>query len=235
MKLSFKSSLLISMILLGSGYGLLYHFILMPLIRNNNGLVGCLMQGVIFGLINYFMSIGIYEKYHKLQNSNRILKEYLKIDKLTGLLNRRAFDEDIRKLHLHENYSIIFIDIDNFREFNNKFGHQTGDCVLQKVCYEIKNSVRASDNVYRYGGEEVVILLKDCNKNRALEIAEKVRLNINKLDNNPYTTITISLGVASYPEDGTEVEEIIKSSDNALLIAKGLGKNQVYPRLFIKD
>ncbi len=228
MKLSFKSSLLISMILLGVGYGLIYHFILMPLIRNTNGLIGCIIQGLIFSLINYLMSIGIYEKYHILQNSNRILKEDLKIDKLTGLLNRRAFDEDICKLNLHENYSIIFIDIDNFREFNNKFGHQTGDSVLQKVCYKIKDSVRTSDNVYRYGGEEAVILLKNCNKNRALEVAEKVRLNINKLDNNPYPTITISLGVASYPEDGAEVEDIIKSSDNALLMAKGLGKNQVF-------
>jgi len=216
------------MILLGVGYGLIYHFILMPLIRNTNGLIGCIIQGLIFSLINYLMSIGIYEKYHILQNSNRILKEDLKIDKLTGLLNRRAFDEDICKLNLHENYSIIFIDIDNFREFNNKFGHQTGDSVLQKVCYKIKDSVRTSDNVYRYGGEEAVILLKDCNKNRALEVAEKVRLNINKLDNNPYPTITISLGVASYPEDGAEVEDIIKSSDNALLMAKGLGKNQVF-------
>jgi len=216
------------MILLGVGYGLIYHFILMPLIRNTNGLIGCIIQGLIFSLINYLMSIGIYEKYHILQNSNRILKEDLKIDKLTGLLNRRAFDEDICKLNLHENYSIIFIDIDNFREFNNKFGHQTGDSVLQKVCYKIKDSVRTSDNVYRYGGEEAVILLKNCNKNRALEVAEKVRLNINKLDNNPYPTITISLGVASYPEDGAEVEDIIKSSDNALLMAKGLGKNQVF-------
>jgi len=85
MKLSFKSSLLISMILLGVGYVLIYHFILMPLIRNTNGLIGCIIQGLIFSLINYLMSIGIYEKYHILQNSNRILKEDLKIDKLMNM------------------------------------------------------------------------------------------------------------------------------------------------------
>ncbi len=225
MKLTFKSSLLIGMLSLGAGYGLLYHFIIMPLIGSE--LVHCLGQGVIFGLINYFMSIGIYKKYHILKNSNKLLKKNLNMDKLTGLLNRRAFDNDIMGLSLDESYSIIFIDIDNFRKFNNKFGHQVGDTVLQKVSSKIKDSVRLSDKTYRYGGEEIVILLKDCNRKKALEIAEKVRLNINELNNNPYPTITISLGVASYPEDGTNVDEIIKTSDDALLTAKRLGKNQV--------
>lgn len=225
MKLTFKSSLLIGMLSLGAGYGLLYHFIIMPLIGNE--LVHCLGQGVIFGLINYLMSIGLYKKYHTLKNSNKLLKKKLDMDKLTGLLNRGAFDNDIMGLSLDESYSIIFIDIDNFRKFNNKFGHQVGDIVLQKVSREIRNSIRVSDKAYRYGGEEIVILLKDCNRRKALEIAEKVRLNINELNNNPYPSITISLGVASYPDDGKHTDEIIKASDNALLTAKRLGKNQV--------
>lgn len=225
MKLTFKSSLLICMLSLGAGYGLLYHFIIMPLIGNE--LVHCLGQGVIFGLINYLMSIGLYKKYHTLKNSNKLLKKKLDMDKLTGLLNRGAFDNDIMGLSLDESYSIIFIDIDNFRKFNNKFGHQVGDIVLQKVSREISNSIRVSDKAYRYGGEEIVILLKDCNRRKALEIAEKVRLNINELNNNPYPSITISLGVASYPDDGKHTDEIIKASDNALLTAKRLGKNQV--------
>jgi diguanylate cyclase len=224
-KLTFKSSLLIGMLSLGAGYGLLYHFIIMPLIGNE--LVHCLGQGVIFGLINYLMSIGLYKKYHTLKNSNKLLKKKLDMDKLTGLLNRGAFDNDIMGLSLDESYSIIFIDIDNFRKFNNKFGHQVGDIVLQKVSREIRNSIRVSDKAYRYGGEEIVILLKDCNRRKALEIAEKVRLNINELNNNPYPSITISLGVASYPDDGKHADEIIKASDNALLTAKRLGKNQV--------
>lgn len=225
MKLTYKSSLLICMLSLGVGYGLLYHFIIMPFIGSE--LIHCLGQGVIFGLINYFMSIGIYKKYHILKNSNKQLKKNLDIDKLTGLLNRRAFDNDIMGLSLDESYSIIFIDIDNFRKFNNKFGHQVGDIVLQKVSREIRNSIRASDKAYRYGGEEIVILLKDCNRRKAIEIAEKVRLDIYELNNNPYPSITISLGVASYPDDGKHADEIIKASDNALLTSKRLGKNQV--------
>ncbi|MGD9678809.1 MAG: GGDEF domain-containing protein [Vulcanibacillus sp.] len=224
MKLSFKSSLLLSMLVLGSVYGLIYHFIIMPLIGSE--LLHCLLQGIIFGLINYFISIGLYNKYHVLKNTNKLLQKNLNIDELTGLLNRRAFDINIQEVCSNSIYSIIFIDVDNFRAFNNKFGHQTGDVVLQKVSNVIKGSVRASDMVYRYGGEEIVILLKDCDKNVALEIAEKIRININKLDNTPYPTITISLGIASYPEDGTEIENIIKASDNALLKAKELGKNQ---------
>ncbi|HCX63242.1 MAG TPA: GGDEF domain-containing protein [Clostridiales bacterium] len=213
------------MLSLGAGYGLLYHFIIMPLIGSE--LVHCLGQGVIFGLINYLMSIGLYKRYHTLKNSNKLLKKKLDIDKLTGLLNRGAFDNDIMGLSLDESYSIIFIDIDNFRKFNNEFGHQVGDLVLQKVSREIRNSIRVSDKAYRYGGEEIVILLKDCNRRKTLEIAEKVRLNINELNNNPYPSITISLGVASYPDDGKHADEIIKASDNALLTAKRLGKNQV--------
>jgi len=213
------------MLSLGAGYGLLYHFIIMPLIGSE--LVHCLGQGVIFGLKNYLMSIGLYKRYHTLKNSNKLLKKKLDIDKLTGLLNRGAFDNDIMGLSLDESYSIIFIDIDNFRKFNNEFGHQVGVLVLQKVSREIRNSIRVSDKAYRYGGEEIVILLKDCNRRKTLEIAEKVRLNINELNNNPYPSITISLGVASYPDDGKHADEIIKASDNALLTAKRLGKNQV--------
>ncbi|MGD9678831.1 MAG: GGDEF domain-containing protein [Vulcanibacillus sp.] len=224
MKLSFKSSLLLSMLAIGIAYGLIYHLIIMPLIGNE--LLHCLVQGIIFGLINYFISISIYRKYHELQNANKLLNKNLNIDKLTGLLNRCAFDTNIQEFCSNNTYSIIFIDVDNFRTFNNKFGHQTGDMVLQKVSNVIRNSVRASDMVYRYGGEEIVILLKDCDKKIALEIAEKMRININKLDNIPYPAITISLGIASYPEDGTEIENIIKASDNALLKAKELGKNQ---------
>lgn len=128
---------------------------------------------------------------------------------------------------LDDTYSIIFIDIDNFKNFNNSFGHQIGDTVLKKVGQTIKATVRSNDSVYRYGGEEIVIILNDCDKKNAFAIAEKVRLNISELDNSPFPVITISLGISSYPEDGTEIDKIIEASDMALLTAKKLGKNQV--------
>lgn len=231
MKLNFKYILLISMLLLGIGFGILHHFVIMPLIGNK--LIQSISFGIFASLTNFFMILVIYKKYQVLKRSNRLLEKNLIQDKLTGLLNRRAFDDDILELSLDEIFSVIFIDIDNFRIFNNKYGHHVGDLVLQKISNIIRDSVRASDKTYRYGGEEIVVLLRDCGRKRALEIAENIRLNINELDNNPYSKITVSLGVSSYPEDGLSVDDIIRASDKALLIAKSLGKNQVYN--YIKD
>ncbi|MGE5630021.1 MAG: GGDEF domain-containing protein [Caulobacteraceae bacterium] len=226
MKLTLNSSLLISMPIIGLVYGIMFHHIVMPLFGNS--LIHCLTLGVVFGFINYFIAIGIYKKYNVLKKSYKLLHKDLQIDKLTGLFNRRVFDNDIQELSFDDTYSMIFIDIDNFRKFNNEFGHQTGDTVLKKVSQTIKATVRANDKVYRYGGEEIVILLKDCDKKDAFEIAEKIRVNISKLDNSPFPPITISLGISSYPEDGTEIDKIIEACDNALLAAKKLGKNRVF-------
>lgn len=218
MKLTLRSSLLISMLIIGLVYSLTTHFIFMPLF--GSGLIHCILQGIVFGFISYFIIISIYKKYS-------ILKKDLQIDKLTGLYNRRTFDNDIRELSFIDTYSMIFIDIDNFRKFNNEFGHQTGDIVLKKVSQTIKATIKVNGRVYRYGGDEIVILINDCDKKNALEITERIRLNINKLDNSPFPPITASLGISSYPEDGTEINRIIELSDKSLLTAKKSGKNQV--------
>jgi len=224
MKLNYRYTLLVSFLGLGLIYGIAYHSFLMHLLGHD--LLSCLAQGLFFGLINYYMSTGIYKEYHELKDTNVLLNNKLNIDKLTGLLNRHALDLLYQEFRHEGIYSSIFIDIDNFKLFNDKYGHHVGDIVLQKVSNIIKNSVRTSDLVYRYGGEEIIILLYDCNKGTALEIAEKIRMRIIELENNPYPPVTISLGVASYPEDGTEVRDVIRASDHAMLKAKGLGKNQ---------
>lgn len=213
------------MLIIGLVYGLTYHVVIMPLFGNK--LIHCIIQSVGFGLINYFVVTGIYKKYNVLKKSNTLLQTTLQIDKLTGLFNRRSFDNHIKKLPLDDTYSIIFIDIDNFRNFNNNFGHQIGDSVLKRVSQTIKSTVRSNDSVYRYGGEEIVIILNECDKDNAFKIAEKIRLYICELNNSPFPVITISLGIANYPEDGTEIDKIIEASDKALLAAKRLGKNQV--------
>jgi len=93
---------------------------------------------------------------------------------------------------------MLFIDIDNFRIFNNQYGHPIGDTVLKKVCESIQFDLRAVDRIYRYGGEEFLILLKDCKKEAAYNVAEKLRLNINKLDNAPYPAITMNQSLRIY-------------------------------------
>ena len=173
----------------------------------------CIISAWIFGFVNCYIYYRINKKHLNLQASVIKLNEKLIIDDLTGLLNRRALEEDVLIYNNLEKYSMIFTDIDDFRNFNNTYGHKIGDSVLKKVSSTIQANIRGIDKVYRYGGEEIVILLKECSKEDAFKIAEKIRLAVNDLDNEPYPQITISLGISSYPNDGDSINEIIEIAD----------------------
>lgn len=191
----------------------------------NNLFLHCLIMGILYGLTNFIIFL-IYDKQlDKIKRLNYQLKSSLLMDNMTGLLNRRAFDQDINKVINYGVYSLIFLDIDNFRDFNNHFGHAIGDMVLKKVGKTIKTCVRATDRVYRYGGEEIVLFLSDCEKANAIKMAEKIRSKICQLDNGEFPQVTVSLGVSSYPDDGRSIHEVIAVSDKALLKAKLSGKN----------
>ncbi|MCO5384418.1 GGDEF domain-containing protein [Desulfosporosinus sp.] len=216
--------LVFAMVLIGIIHSALTHFMVVPFF--NSIIVKCLILGIVFGLINYIAAELFVRRLDKLKQVNMQLRVKLKTDKLTGILNRRAFDDDIKNLEEHNGaYSLIFIDIDNFRDFNNRFGHDVGDSVLVKVGQTIQACVRAGDRVYRYGGEEIVLLLRDCDKTNAWKMAETIRSEISGLDNESYPQITISLGVSSYPDDGESIHDLIVASDQALLRAKQSGKN----------
>ena len=219
-----KLWLLIAMVFTGILYavGLLY-FMDMP--QSNNIVLHCSILGALYGLTSFIMALLFYKRLEKIERLNQQLKSSLMTDKLTGLLNRRAFDQDIKNVDNSGLYSLIFLDIDNFRDFNNHFGHDIGDNVLKKVGETIKACVRASDRVYRYGGEEIILLLLDCDKKNAMKMAEKIRSEISQLDNQAYPQITVSLGVSSYPDDGQYIHDVIIASDKALLKAKQSGKN----------
>lgn len=216
--------LIFAMVLIGIIHSALTHFMVVPFF--NSIIVKCLILGIVFGLINYIAAELFVRRLDKLKKVNMQLRVKLNTDKLTGILNRRAFDEDIKNLEEHNgSYALIFIDIDNFRDFNNRFGHDVGDGVLVKVGQTIQACVRAGDRVYRYGGEEIVLLLRDCDKTNAWKMAETIRSEISGLDNGSYPQITISLGVSSYPDDGESIHDLIVASDHALLRAKQSGKN----------
>lgn len=216
--------LIFAMVLIGTIHSALTHFMVVPFF--NSIIVKCLILGIVFGLINYIAAELFVRRLDKLKKVNMQLRVKLNTDKLTGILNRRAFDEDIKNLEEHNgSYALIFIDIDNFRDFNNRFGHDVGDGVLVKVGQTIQACVRAGDRVYRYGGEEIVLLLRDCDKTNAWKMAETIRSKISGLDNGSYPQITISLGVSSYPDDGESIHDLIVASDHALLRAKQSGKN----------
>ncbi|MHB8072911.1 GGDEF domain-containing protein [Desulfosporosinus fructosivorans] len=219
-----KLWLLIAMIFTGILYSVvLLYFMAIPLF--NNVVLHCIILGTLFGLTNFIVVVLFYKRLEKIKRLNQQLKLSLMTDNLTGLLNRRAFDQDTENFDNSGLYSLIFLYIDNFRDFNNHFGHDIGDNVLRKVGETIKACVRATDRVYRYGGEEITLILMDCGKKNALNMAEKIRSEISQLDNQAYPQITVSLGVSSYPDDGRYIHDVIVASDKALLKAKQSGKN----------
>ncbi|BAE82614.1 GGDEF domain-containing protein [Desulfitobacterium hafniense] len=211
------------MVSIGILYAWIFHKISMSIF--NSLVIQSLVLGLGFGVLNFLFANWYVNKYAKLENHNEELKSKLVIDKLTGIYNRRALDLELHSLDSTMTHSIIFIDIDNFRVFNNEYGHKIGDIVLQKVCEVVCKTIRSGDRAYRYGGEEIVVLLKDCNKVNAQKIAEKIRTQVNQLEHKPYPQITISLGVASCPTDGESIQNVIERADSALLLAKSYGKN----------
>ncbi len=158
-------------------------------------------------------------------------------DGMTGLFNRKYFDtfikEEFIQAELHDNAcSVIMIDVDNFKHYNDTNGHQLGDEVLKKVARIMKDGVRRSDMAARYGGEEFVIVLPGTPKKMAEKIAEKLRhtLETEKFINEekqPRGKLTASFGVSSFPENGGAPEVVLKGADHCLYLAKERGRNMV--------
>ena len=159
------------------------------------------------------------------------LSELALLDPLTGISNRRALSENIDKLLLSQKRkksvaSMISFDVDHFKEINDTYGHLTGDQILVAISSKIKSRIRATDQLYRQGGEEFVIVALDTEKDTALKLAEELRQLIEKSELLKEKTITISFGVAELKNNETQVEWI-KRVDSALYEAKISGRNTV--------
>ncbi|WDV47286.1 diguanylate cyclase [Clostridiaceae bacterium M8S5] len=159
------------------------------------------------------------------------LKAKSSTDKLMGIKNREyleySFDDILKNVSEDSIFSIIMADIDRFKNVNDKFGHQKGDQILRKIGKILLSSVRRDDIVGRYGGEEFLIILYNNDTDTAYSIAEKIRKKVEN-DNllgkdNP---LTISLGISTYPTQGTHKEELIAKADQALYSAKKTGRNK---------
>lgn len=166
----------------------------------------------------------IIEKYQLVLSSS--------IDKLTGVYTRKYLEDFITDAieianTRQEDVSLVMFDFDLFKGINDKYGHQTGDEVLKKVCHIVKSSIRNEDICGRYGGEEFIIVLPGANKSQALQIAEKLRKKIEaeKILGNK-AVVTISLGIATYPEHGHWKQELIEKVDRALYVSKQTGRNK---------
>lgn len=158
-------------------------------------------------------------------------------DSLTGLYNKRYFvdaaEKEIkRSSRYHSHTSVLFFDIDNFKEYNDVNGHIAGDIALKEVANIFSASCRMSDTVARYGGEEFAILLPETDKKSAGILAERIRKAMETYDfegqeDLSSENLTISGGVASYPGDGSNWEELLRNADEALYLAKNFTKNRV--------
>ena len=177
-------------------------------------------------IVKYFITSRDFEHQYKLATT----------DGLTELYNHRYFQEQMKsnvensKRYGNE-FSMIILDIDFFKKFNDTYGHQSGDAVLRQVAQTLKKSVRATDIACRYGGEEMSIILPNTGKNVAHSTAEKIceRVSSNKfkLQGDKEVSVTISLGVSTYPHDGQTPSELIEAADKRLYNAKNNGRNQV--------
>lgn len=175
----------------------------------------------------------------ELKELNCQLKHISTIDVLTGISNRRSFEKNIqiewqRAIRTGIPLSLIMIDIDHFKAFNDCYGHQEGDRCLRQVAEAIVSSTqRPADFVARYGGEEFVVVLPETQREGALIVAERIRKKVESLAVkhkkscvSPY--VTVSLGISTLlPEKHYSVEELINSADKALFQAKFYGRNRV--------
>ena len=158
-------------------------------------------------------------------------------DALTGVYNRRYFDDMLEKFtaltkRYNEPLSILIADIDHFKSINDTYGHIAGDLVLQQVTKNISDTLRKSDILTRYGGEEFAIILPATNMASALEKAKRIRQQVESAGFDGIVTgkplkVTISIGVANFPEHGAEYEAIVTAADSALYKAKKSGRNRV--------
>ena len=159
----------------------------------------------------------------------------IKYDKLTGLYTRHFFDESLqreigRAIRYETDLSILFLDLDDFKQVNDTFGHLAGDYVLEGMAKLIRQEIRTEDIAARYGGEEIIIILPETGKVQGLILSERIRKKIEAADfifEGKKISLTISGGLASLPIDTTDGADLVKYADTAMYRAKAAGKNTV--------
>jgi diguanylate cyclase (GGDEF)-like protein len=174
----------------------------------------------------------------QLNDANQELQRLSMTDGLTGIANRRMFDVSLarewrRCMRLNKPLSVVMLDVDYFKKYNDRYGHQEGDDCLVAVAQEVARSApRPGDLAARYGGEEFVMILADTDENGANWVAERIRQHVAGL-NLPHKDssdghVTVSCGISSViPTQELAVEMLVKSADNALYLSKNQGRNTV--------
>lgn len=193
----------------------------------------------VYWITSYLAGYTAFYIIELLRNSQLLFSRYKMestTDGLTGLYNVRKFDEVfngiIKELeNKNEKLSLLYIDIDHFKKINDTYGHSEGDQVLRELSTILKNSTRSFDVVSRNGGEEFTAILLDCPLDRAKEISERIRGNVEKhfftLSTGEKINVTVSIGLACYHDTTMNVSDLIDDADQALYHAKRTGRNKV--------
>jgi diguanylate cyclase (GGDEF)-like protein len=177
---------------------------------------------------------------HDLVRMNERLLKMSRLDPLMEIGNRMAFEEKFDEYHRHalqegQRYAVVMCDVDNFKLCNDNFGHQLGDDVLRQVAAAIRERLRAGDAAFRYGGEEILMLLGHQDLAGAVAAADRIRASIASLefaayDGSPPFHVTVSCGVVCNPAEASQPfgrRELVERADRALYQAKHLGRNRV--------
>jgi two-component system, cell cycle response regulator len=193
-------------------------------------------------LVNAQRITGLYrmlaEQQGELERLNRDLYEQSRQDVLTGIGNRLRMEEDLETIEGNigrygQGYAVALCDIDHFKAYNDRHGHQAGDDVLRSVAEALRQTCRKGDAVYRYGGEELLVLLPEQSLELATAAAERMRraveaLGISHPRGKPASVVTISIGVAMREAAHSgSVEKVLREADEALYRAKASGRNRV--------
>lgn len=194
---------------------------------------GFLLQIVLMILVTLFMGTRLSEV---LREKER-LKKLMLVDHLTGLRNYGYFIDRLREEREKADREdselcLLMIDIDRFKDFNDRFGHQQGNVVLERIAQTIQNNIRAADIVCRYGGEEFAVILPRTRPEVAFDIANRIRKAVEKMvfygdRAHPKVKKTVSIGIACYPMQALDEFELIDMADRALYYAKEKGRNTV--------
>ena len=188
-------------------------------------------------LTNWHLLRSLKRNVDALGLQNAQLEQLANRDELTGLYNyryfREAFEMELSRCRRHRRVlSLLFADLDCFKQFNDRQGHLAGDALLATLGQLIMSMSRKSTIVARYGGEEFVLLAPDTDRQGALLYAEKLRSAVESYpfegrETQPGGRVTMGLGVATYPDHGTDVNSLIKYADDALYRGKNAGRNTV--------
>ncbi len=169
------------------------------------------------------------EKLELLQ-SNNLLTNLASTDALTGLSNRAGGDAALSRYfdaatRMHSGLSVLMIDVDQFKEYNDNFGHPAGDQVLRQISQILKDTLRTDDQAVRFGGEEFLVVLPFCDEQVAIDVAERIRVLIRDVKWQ-YRPVTVSIGASTLQNTTSSADQLVGEADQALYMSKNIGRNR---------